>query len=273
MDRSGEVIAADTPCPACGYNLRGLPRSVACPECGDRSPTRPRLGRPSREARLQVTRARLDSPLLLVSASILAVVFGLGGTAADTSILFRAFAAMFWTLVGVVPLIVVPHDLGFTRHVWSLSRPSEMSEPGLPAASRHRRWRGIFPAPSLARVYAGAHVVLAMCVACNAAAMMIGRPPFPELLLAPAIGGAIASINVSKASLLLARRGLLREEVRPGWAPIALFVATGAGGAMTAAVGWSTPAQRPAVAVGVGLVLVSFGLWWWLLREAKRGAV
>ena len=38
------LIYRDTPCPGCGYNLRGLEQQHRCPECGHRYDFRPGVG-------------------------------------------------------------------------------------------------------------------------------------------------------------------------------------------------------------------------------------
>jgi hypothetical protein len=52
---------ADIPCPACGYNLRGLTPHHACPECGWKAP--PPVLTPAERARIKQLEAEVEESL------------------------------------------------------------------------------------------------------------------------------------------------------------------------------------------------------------------
>lgn len=80
--RTGEVIVQDWTCRSCGYNLRGIPLEMRCPECGKREWYRPpppgrehfRLWFESNQQRISARQSWVAAALAAAAGGVFAIV-------------------------------------------------------------------------------------------------------------------------------------------------------------------------------------------------------
>lgn len=179
-----QFVSEDRRCGGCGYNLKGLPNSGNCPECG-RPIARRRRGPGFADHLVQaplpwLLAFRLGAVMLTLSAAAF--------------IIFQTLALVWpgqWAINGPMGLVVVSIAWGIA--VWIVTRPRPLT-PGsiVPPDEEWRRLRGIARVSSACLVAAAlANVVIARALVIRALGTVVPLPPPPSVALLWAHGIAL----------------------------------------------------------------------------------